>query len=88
LTDETTDNRLSADDRKFYKVEKWTRDGRKVECMLYAGDNLDRARELFADAVKHRPRIRLTIRQRMRVLQRWPATLCGILQQTRLARNP
>jgi hypothetical protein len=40
--------------------------------MLYAGNNLDKARELFAEAVKHRPRIRLTIRQRTRVLQQWP----------------
>jgi hypothetical protein len=27
--------------------------------MLYAGSNLDRAKEIFAAAVKHRPRIRL-----------------------------
>jgi hypothetical protein len=36
-----------------------------------AGSNLDKA-QLFAEAVKHRPRIRLTIRQRTRVLQQWP----------------
>jgi hypothetical protein len=30
--------------------------------LLYAGNNLDKARELFDEAVKHRPRIRLTIR--------------------------
>ena len=41
-------------------------------CTLYAGNNLEKARKLFADAVKHRPRIRLTIRQRTRVLQQWP----------------
>jgi hypothetical protein len=40
--------------------------------MLYAGSNLNEAREIFAAAVKHRPRIRLTIRQRTRVLQEWP----------------
>ena len=28
-----TDNPLCADDRNFYKVEKWTRDGTKVERM-------------------------------------------------------
>jgi hypothetical protein len=39
--------------------------------MLYAGANLDKARQLFQQAVKHRPRIRL-IRQRTRVLQQWP----------------
>ena len=43
--------------------------------MLYAGSNLDKARKVFAAAVKHRPRIRLTIRQRTRVLQQWPASM-------------
>ena len=33
-------NPLRADDRNFYKVEKWTKDGMKVERMLYAVDNL------------------------------------------------
>jgi hypothetical protein len=44
----------------------------KIEQLIYAGNNLDKARELFAEAVKHRPRIRLTIRQRTRVLFQWP----------------
>jgi hypothetical protein len=35
--------------------------------LLYAGNNLDKALEIFAAAIKHRPRIRLTIRQRTRV---------------------
>jgi hypothetical protein len=39
--------------------------------MLYADSNLDKARETFTAAIKHRPRIRLTIRQRSRVLQQW-----------------
>jgi hypothetical protein len=72
-SDDETDNPLLADDRNYYKVEKWTKDGTKVDRMLYAGGNLDRAGELFAAAIKHRPRIRLTIRQRTRVLQQWPA---------------
>ena len=33
---------------------------------------LEKAKDIFAEAIKHRPRIRLTIRQRMRVLQQWP----------------
>jgi hypothetical protein len=53
-------------------VEKWTKDGMKVERMLYAGNNLQKARKLFAEAIKHRPRIRLTIRQRTRVLEQRP----------------
>jgi hypothetical protein len=72
LPNEETDSPDFADQQNFYKVEKWTKDGTKVDRMLYAGNNLDRARHLFAEAVKHRPRIRLTIRQRTRVLQQWP----------------
>ena len=44
----------------------------KVDSMLWAGNNLGKAREIFAETIKHRPRIRLTIRQRTRVLQQWP----------------
>jgi hypothetical protein len=71
-SDEETDEPLIADNRNFYKVEKWTKDGSKIERMLYAGSNLDKAREVFAAAIYHRPRIRLTIRQRLLVLEQWP----------------
>ena len=37
-------------------------------------DSLDKAREIFDAEIKRRLRIRLTIRQRARVLQRWPQT--------------
>jgi hypothetical protein len=67
--DDETDEPLVADHRNYYKVEKWTKDGSKVDRMLWAGNNLDKARQRFAEAIKHRPRIRLTIRQRTRVLQ-------------------
>jgi hypothetical protein len=70
--DEETTEPLIADHRNFYKVEKWTKDGARVERMLYAGSNLDKAREVFASAIYHRPRIRLTIRQRTQVLEEWP----------------
>jgi hypothetical protein len=69
---EETDNPLLADEYNFYKVEKWTKDGTKVDRMLYAGSNLGKAKDIFAEAIKHRPRIRLTIRQRTRVLEQWP----------------
>jgi hypothetical protein len=71
-SDEETDNPLLADDRNYYKVEKWTWDGIKVDSLLYAGNNLSKAQEIFANAIEHRSRIRITIRQRTRVLQRWP----------------
>ena len=67
-SDEETDELLIADHRNFYKVEKWTKDGSKVDHMLYAGSNLDKAQAVFVAAIKHRPRIRLTIRQRTQVL--------------------
>jgi hypothetical protein len=72
LPNEETDSPDFADQQNFYKVEKWTRDGTKVDRMLCAGNNLDKAREIFQQAVTHRPLIRLTIRLRTRVLQQWP----------------
>jgi hypothetical protein len=63
--EETTDP-LVADLHNFYKVEKWTGDGTKVDSLLYAGNSLGRARSVFEHAIKHRPRIRMTIRQQMR----------------------
>jgi hypothetical protein len=60
------------DDRNVYKVEKWTRDGTKVDSLLYGGNSLGRARSVFERAIKHRPRIRLTLRRRTRVLDQWP----------------
>jgi len=70
---EETNDPLIADHRNFYKVEKWTKDGSKVDRILYAGSDLDKAREVFAAAIYHRPRIRLTIRQRTHVLEQCPA---------------
>jgi hypothetical protein len=46
-SDDETDNPLIADDRNYYKVEKWTKDGSKVDRMLYAGNNLERARDIL-----------------------------------------
>ena len=69
---EETDCPTYADDRNFYEAEKWTKDGTKVDRLLYAGNSLAKAQELFAWAIKHLPRICLTIRQRTRVLDQWP----------------
>jgi hypothetical protein len=41
--------------------------------MVYAGNNLNKARRIFERTIQYRPRIRLTIRQRTRVLQQRPA---------------
>ena len=50
--DEETDDPLVADVRNFYKVEKWTRDGMRVDSLLHAGNNLSKAQEVFANAIK------------------------------------
>ena len=63
-SDEETDEPLIADNRNFYKVEKWTKDGTKVEPGQCAGG--------IRRGDLHRSRIRLTIRQRTRVLEQWP----------------
>ena len=69
---EETHDPVYADQRNFYKVERWSRDWMRVELMLYAGNDLDKARRMFDQTVRARPRIRLTIRQRTRVLEEWP----------------
>ena len=66
---EETRDPLCADDHNFYEVEKWTRDGTKVDSLLYAATISPRRRISLARAIKHRPRIRLTIRQRTLVMQ-------------------
>jgi hypothetical protein len=69
---EETDDPLVADQRNFFKVELWTRDGLHIERLLFAGNSLDKAHERFAAYGKRRPRARLTIRQRSRVVAEWP----------------
>ena len=71
-SDEETFDPLYVDERNFYKVEKWIKDRQKVDSLLYAGNNFSRAQHIFANALRYRPRIRLTLRQRTRVLQQWP----------------
>ena len=47
-SDDETNDPLIADNRNFYKVEKWTKDGAKVDHMLYAGEQMAN-RELVHD---------------------------------------
>jgi hypothetical protein len=72
-----TDDPLVPDRRNFFKVELWTKDSQRVERLLFAGNSLDKARALFAAYGKRRPRARLTIRQRSRVLAEWPPRAPG-----------
>ena len=56
LFQEEADGPLVADRRNFFKLELWTRDGRHVERLLFAGNSLDKAHALFASYGKKRPR--------------------------------
>jgi hypothetical protein len=67
-----TDDPDDADRRRFYKVEKWDAAELHVEALLHASNDLSRAREVFATEKKRRPRGRYTLRQNIRVLDRWP----------------
>jgi hypothetical protein len=53
---EETDSLFYADQRNFFKVEKWTKDGARLDGLLYAGSSLVKAREIFLTAINHRPR--------------------------------
>jgi hypothetical protein len=67
-----TDDPDEADRRKYYKVEKWDAAGLHVSALLHASNDLSRAQALFATESRRRPRGRYTLRQGIRVLQRWP----------------
>ena len=54
---EETNDPLIADHRNFYKVEKWTKDGSKVDRLLFAGSDLDKAREVFAAGAQWRSKM-------------------------------
>jgi hypothetical protein len=61
-----------ADRRNYYKVEKWDSVELHIEALLHASNDLTRARAMFAAGKKRRPCGRYTLRQGIRVLDRWP----------------
>ena len=56
--------------RNFFMVEKWQ--GSKPVELIYGGNRLEKADAAFDNIVKKRPRGRYTLRQKMRVLRKWP----------------
>jgi hypothetical protein len=52
---ETTDQ-YRAFTASYNMVELWTKDGRHVERMLYGNNRLEKAWDIFEQAVKYRPR--------------------------------
>ncbi len=67
-----TDDPESADQRRFYKVERWDAHELHVEALVHASNDLSKARAIFAAEKARRPRGRYTLRQNIRVLDRWP----------------
>src|ERR1700722_6610159 len=67
-----TDDSDEADRRNSYKVERWDSTEQHVFQLLHASNDLSRARTVFASETKRRPRGRYTLRQGIRVLERWP----------------
>jgi len=69
----TDDDPGYADRRNFYKVEKWTIAGQRIAELLFAGNSIAIAQRIFERFIRKRPRSRLTIQQRNRVLLEWPS---------------
>ena len=71
--EETTDP-IYADDRMFFKIEKWSKDGNHIAQLIHAGNRIDKAHAIYDATVKHRPGGLYTLRQGIRVLRKWPDT--------------
>jgi hypothetical protein len=67
-----TDDWDEADRRNFYKVERWDAAELHIEALLYSSNDLSKARAIFAAWKARRPRGHYTLRQMIRVLERWP----------------
>jgi hypothetical protein len=68
--------KLTSRTMRMIAISTRSRNGRgtetNVDSLLYAGNSLDEAPHIFAEAIRRRPRITLTIRQRTRVLDQYP----------------
>jgi hypothetical protein len=67
-----TDDPIEADRRNFYKVEKWDSAGVHILSLVHASNDLSKARVVFTGEKRRRPRGPYTLRQGIRVLERWP----------------
>ncbi len=58
--------------RSFYMVERWSDDGQKPIELIYGGNRLQKARDVYDAMVRYCPAGRYTLRQRARTLRQWP----------------
>ena len=56
----------------FDPTEKWDAAELHVEALIHASNDLECAKAIFASEKNRRPRGRYTLRQGLRVLERWP----------------
>jgi len=54
------------------KVEEWTADDLHVARLIYAGNRLDKAHDIFDAAIRFNMAGRYYIRQGIRVVEKWP----------------
>jgi hypothetical protein len=71
-SEQETNNPVYADTRNFFKVEEWTADGLRVARLIYAGNRIDKAHDIFDAAIRFNMAGRYYIRQGIRVLEKWP----------------
>jgi hypothetical protein len=67
-----TNNPVYADTRNFFKVEEWTTDDLHVARLIYAGNRLEKAHDIFDAAIRFNMAGRYYIRQGIRVVEKWP----------------
>jgi hypothetical protein len=68
-----TDDSEEADRRNYLQVERWDSTEQHVFELLHSSNDLSRAQAVFTNETNRRPRGRYTLRQGIRVLQRWPS---------------
>jgi hypothetical protein len=66
------DNPVDADTRNFFKVEEWTADDLHIARLIYAGNRLDKAHDIFDAAIRFNMAGRYYMRQGIRVVEKWP----------------
>jgi hypothetical protein len=71
-SEEETNNPVYADTRNFLKVEEWTTGDLHVARLIYVGNRIDKAHDIFDAAIRFNIAGRYTIRQSIRVVEKWP----------------
>jgi hypothetical protein len=63
-----------ADRRNFHKVAKWTKEGQHIKEMLFAGDDLEKAKRIFERFIKKRAEVETYDQATKSVSREWPSS--------------